>query len=79
MSLSEAEIASRLAEARARLDLVRKAIDGLESLNGFCGIIVRPKSRRGRKSMGAAERTEVSERMKKYWASRRNRPPESET
>jgi hypothetical protein len=27
--------------------------------------------RRGRKSMGAAERLEVSERMKKYWANRR--------
>jgi len=26
---------------------------------------------RGRKSMGAAERHEVSERMKKYWANRR--------
>jgi hypothetical protein len=27
--------------------------------------------RRGRKSMGARERQEVSERMKKYWAGRR--------
>jgi hypothetical protein len=29
--------------------------------------------RRGRKSMGAEERLEVSERMKKYWASRRGK------
>jgi hypothetical protein len=29
--------------------------------------------RRGRKSMGAAERREVSARMKKYWAARRAR------
>lgn len=29
--------------------------------------------RRGRKSMNAKERQEVSERMKKYWASRRKR------
>ena len=29
------------------------------------------RSRRGRKSMNAAEREEVSLRMKKYWASRR--------
>ena len=29
--------------------------------------------RRGRKSMGADERQEVSERMKKYWASRRGK------
>jgi hypothetical protein len=28
-------------------------------------------SRRGRKSMGTAERRQVSERMKKYWAQRR--------
>jgi hypothetical protein len=28
-------------------------------------------NRRGRKSMPAEERAEVSERMKKYWASRR--------
>jgi hypothetical protein len=27
--------------------------------------------RRGRKSMGAGERKEVSQRMKKYWANRR--------
>ena len=27
--------------------------------------------RRGRKSMGADERREVSQRMKKYWAARR--------
>jgi len=29
------------------------------------------RSTRGRKSMRAAERREVSDRMKKYWASRR--------
>jgi len=29
------------------------------------------RSRRGRKSMGVAERQEVSERMRKYWARRR--------
>lgn len=28
--------------------------------------------RRGRKSMGSQERKEVSERMKKYWADRRD-------
>lgn len=31
--------------------------------------------RRGRKSMGTAERLEVSERMKKYWATRRKGRP----
>ena len=32
--------------------------------------------RRGRKSMPAKERAEVSERMKKYWASRRREDSE---
>ena len=31
------------------------------------------RKRRGRKSMGADERRQVSERMKKYWATRRSR------
>jgi hypothetical protein len=35
--------------------------------------INRPK-RRGRKSMGTAERQEVSDRMKKYWAARLRKP-----
>ena len=30
--------------------------------------------RRGRKSMGTKERQEVSERMKRYWESRRRKP-----
>ncbi|HVX67711.1 MAG TPA: hypothetical protein VHA11_13955 [Bryobacteraceae bacterium] len=30
-----------------------------------------PRGRRGRKGMSADERQKVSERMKKYWASRR--------
>ena len=33
-------------------------------------------SRRGRKSMDSGERKQVSERMKKYWASRRQGPDE---
>jgi hypothetical protein len=32
------------------------------------------RSRRGRKSMGAKERQEVSARMKRYWAGRRQAP-----
>ena len=31
------------------------------------------RSKRGRKGMGAAERLEVSERMRNYWAKRRQR------
>jgi hypothetical protein len=41
--------------------------------SGAPGADVAPSAakRRGRKSMSSAERKEVSERMKKYWASRR--------
>lgn len=44
------------------------AIAHLEALAGSRDV---PPSRRGRKSMGEAERREVSERMKRYWARRR--------
>ena len=55
---------------RQRLD---KAIATLEALSK--GEQVEPVSRRGRKSMPEAERAKVSERMKRYWASRRNELP----
>ncbi len=50
---------------KAKLD---KAIGTLESLMAGTA---EPISRRGRKSMSEDERKEVSERMQKYWASRR--------
>ena len=48
-----------------------RAIAALESLQQSSGLPEGRRSRRGRKSMNAAERLEVSARMKKYWASRR--------
>ena len=50
-----------------------RAISALEALQHDSQIsqaVVR-RSRRGRKSMAPEERQEVSERMRKYWASRR--------
>src|SRR5579871_3855216 len=44
---------------------LERAIQELERLAS------QPPKRRGRKSMGDEERRAVSERMKKYWASRR--------
>jgi cell division septum initiation protein DivIVA len=35
--------------------------------------------RRGRKTMSSEERKQVSERMAKYWASRRAKPPKQES
>ena len=56
---------------KKRLDA---AIAGLEKRLG-----PKPrKSRRGRKSMSAAERRDVSERMKRYWEVRRAQKQASE-
>jgi hypothetical protein len=49
-----------------------KVIATLEQLQESAGA-GKALKRRGRRAMGAAERREVSERMKKYWAARRAR------
>ncbi len=49
----------------AQKERLERAIQELEKLAS------QPPKRRGRKSMGDEERRAVSERMKKYWASRR--------
>jgi hypothetical protein len=59
---------SELQRERERLTTV---IRNLESLLG--GKQPASLSRRGRKNMSAAERAEVSARMKKYWESRRSK------
>jgi len=61
-------------QLRFRRQQVERAIALLEELSkddSDKGIIMRP--RRGRTSMGPEERSEVSKRMKTYWASRRQR------
>ncbi len=62
-----------LYDEKKRLD---KLIESLEELHARDVRAERPvaRSRRGRKKMSAAERLEVSERMKKYWAARRKKP-----
>jgi hypothetical protein len=56
-------------------ETLERVIASLEELqgSGASGAAVAPSvlERRGRKSMGSAEREEVSKRMKKYWAGRR--------
>jgi len=52
---------------RDKLDAVIKQLEGLKNGSGP----VKPRSPRGRKSMGDSERREVSARMKRYWAKRR--------
>ncbi|HXG16578.1 MAG TPA: hypothetical protein VNK50_10035 [Calidithermus sp.] len=60
---------SRLKTERDRIDQQIQAIEGLLRLNGDTG---GRGARRGRRRMTAAERREVSRRMKAYWAKRRS-------
>jgi len=61
-------IKERIALALAELKQLQ---NGNGDLNGVMANHGSRKSSRGRKSMGAQEREEVSLRMKRYWASRR--------
>ena len=63
----------------AEKDKLERIIASLEELQRTAGslpVLPTPAKRRGRKSMNPSERQEVSERMRKYWASRR--PPKKE-
>ena len=62
------EIIRNLYVEKAR---VEESIAALEALESPQAGGVRPRSRRGRKSMGAEERGQVAKRMKQYWARRR--------
>ena len=59
----------------AEKEKLERVIASLEDLQRAAGggipPVPKPGKRRGRKSMSAGERQEVSARMKKYWASRR--------
>ena len=60
----------------AEKEKLERVIASLEELQRTAGSLPVPQmggKRRGRKSMSAKERQEVSERMKRYWASRRKR------
>ena len=58
---------------KERLERVIASLEELQQSPGPLPQLQRSVGRRGRKSMGADERLEVSERMKKYWDSRRKR------
>ena len=61
-----------LYQEKVRLDQV---ITSLEQLAKTGIPEDEPPKKRGRKSMNAAERRAVSERMKKYWEARRGESP----
>ena len=52
---------------------VEDSIAALEALGATPSNGARPGRRRGRKYMGAEEREQVSQRMKRYWDGRRQR------
>jgi len=62
-----------------RLERVIASLEELERRGGAPPVVLKSAKRRGRKSMSAKERREVSERMKKYWEARRrdDRDPRS--
>jgi hypothetical protein len=65
------KIIRKLHEERAKLD---KIIASLEKLQRSASEGTQnPKPRRGRKFMDAKGRQEVSERMKNYWAARKQK------
>jgi hypothetical protein len=56
------------------IDDLREHVKYIEQTIAILEHMPKPiKSTRGRRSMGAAERREVSERMRKYWAKRQQR------
>jgi hypothetical protein len=56
---------------KEKLERVIASLEELQRAGGVGAVIPKPPKRRGRKSMSARERREVSERMKKYWEGRR--------
>ncbi len=65
------DIAKVLEGLYARRGMIDRAIAELQSMLDSPGYAVPEIRRRGRLGMGSAERQQVSKRMKKYWASRR--------
>jgi len=66
------KVIRKLYEERIKLDKILASLEQLERSTARVDKKA-PKKRPGRKSMDAQARQEVSERMKKYWAGRRQR------
>jgi hypothetical protein len=67
---------------KEKLERVIASLEELQRAADANSHVMGRAKRRGRKSMGSEERQEVSERMKKYWASRRvsgrEKPPSTD-
>jgi dsDNA-specific endonuclease/ATPase MutS2 len=60
---------------KEKLERVIASLEELQRSSTPLPSVPKPAKRRGRKSMNSQERQEVSERMKKYWESRRQGQP----
>lgn len=58
---------------KEKLERVIASLEELQRTAGELPELPKATKRRGRKSMNAEERQEVSERMKRYWESRRHK------
>ena len=58
---------------KEKLERVIVSLEELQRSAVAVPLLPKPVQRRGRKSMNSQERREVSERMRKYWAGRRNK------
>ena len=58
---------------KEKLERVIASLEELQRTAGELPELPKTAKRRGRKSMNAQERLEVSERMKRYWESRRQK------
>ena len=56
---------------KEKLERIIASLEELQRTAGTLPALPKPAKRRGRKSMNPSERQEVSERMRKYWAGRR--------
>ncbi len=63
---------------KEKLERVIASLEELQRTAGAPAVPVKPGKRRGRKFMSSKERREVSERMKKYWESRRQTGDDSD-
>lgn len=65
-------IIQELRTERKKIAELIRAMEDLQLSHASRSARERSTRRRGRKSMDATERQQVSERMKKYWATRRS-------
>ena len=72
MAVNVMDLEETIRQLQAQKRQIDIAIANLEELHGKDGggNVVMP-DRRGRKSMGPEERQQVSDRIKRYWATRR--------